>query len=237
MFRLRIDWAITLLIVGLLSPQDSPHFASPVIGLLTLPEVFGEGPCKPFEPRAVPLYAQPRDLLPVARIQVDRPWSFPKEGGCEGLQVRVHPTNRPPELLPEQEYDYEMPASIVAGRDDDWFQIHTLNGPLWTRRPDDRGFLSLEALLSAERATCLTRDWDRLMYETPGGAQIQLPPLPSLPSVRVLEYQSRSDELWLFLETTSGCVVEPAVAPATRGWVRASARDGSPAVWFHSRGC
>jgi len=237
MFRLRTDWAITILIVGLLSPQDGPPFASPVIGLLTLPEVFGEEPCKPFEPRDVLLYAQPRDLRPVASIHVDRPWSFPRDGGCEDLQVRVHPTNRPPEPLPEREYDYEMPAAIVAARDDDWFQIHTLSGPLWTRRPDDRGYLSLAALLSEERATYLTRDWDRLMYATPGGAQIQVPPLAPLPSVRVLQRQYRSDELWLFLETTSGCVVEPAVVPTTRGWVRASARDGSPAVWFHARGC
>jgi hypothetical protein len=237
MFTLRTDWAITLLIVRLLSPQDSQPFKSPIIGLLTLPEVFGEEPCKPFEPREVPLYAQPRDLRPVARIQVDRPWSFPNDGGCEGFQVRVHPTNRPPELLPEREYDYEMPAAIVAARDDDWFQIHTLSGPLWTRRPDDRGFLSLEALLSAERATYLTDDWDRSMYETPGGAQIQLPPLPSPPSVKVVEHQYQSGELWLFLETTSGCVVEPAVVPVTRGWVRVSGRDGLPTVWFHSRGC
>jgi hypothetical protein len=83
-------------------PVWDPPFASPVIGLLALPEVFGEGPCRPFAPREVPLYAQPRDLRPVARIQVDRPWSFLTDGGCEGLQVRVHPTNRPPELLPEQ---------------------------------------------------------------------------------------------------------------------------------------
>ena len=48
------------------------HAQDRVIGLLTLPEVFGGEACTPFEPRPVPLYAEPASKREVASIRVDQ---------------------------------------------------------------------------------------------------------------------------------------------------------------------
>ncbi|MGE0864598.1 MAG: hypothetical protein AB7P34_11920 [Vicinamibacterales bacterium] len=47
-----------------------------VLGLLALPEVFGNGPGHPFEPASVSLFAAPGATPPVAAIEVDQHWSF-----------------------------------------------------------------------------------------------------------------------------------------------------------------
>lgn len=61
-----------------------------VLGLLSLPEVFGKGPCHQFEPAAVALHQAPGAAPTVGSIQVDQHWSFAPHGGCDGLKVSVH---------------------------------------------------------------------------------------------------------------------------------------------------
>src|SRR5687767_9899411 len=80
-----------------------------VRGLLSLPEVFGNGPCHPFEPEVVDLYAAPGAGARIAAIQVEQHWAFAPHGGCEGLKVGVHRDGRRSEL-PTLEYSSETPA-------------------------------------------------------------------------------------------------------------------------------
>lgn len=87
----------------MLVAQSSPGSADRVVGLLTVPQVFGMGPCVPFEPKVVPLFAEPRETASVASIEVDTYWTFPPNGGCEGLEVRTHDQGRQPEALPTEE--------------------------------------------------------------------------------------------------------------------------------------
>jgi hypothetical protein len=116
-----------------------------VIGLLRLPEIFGNAPCAPFEPRVVTLHAEPGGSQ-IASIEVDQNWSFAPHGGCEGLQVSVHRGDARAEL-PTREYDYEAPAAIVLEQRGLWFRIR-LNGgaAAWTEVPLADRFLSLESL-------------------------------------------------------------------------------------------
>jgi len=226
------------LLVGLLllSSQDTGGTGERLIGLLTLPQVFGAGPCTPFEPSRIPLYAQPRAQKPIALIQVDRYWTFHQNGGCAGLEVRVHESGRPAAELPTQEYDYEAPAAVVVAHDGEWFQIRTSGRPLWMKATTENTYQSLVHLLRPENLTFLTRSWDESIHTAPGGSRAKVPAVAPETFVEVRDSRTVSGELWLLVETTdNGCTEEK--APRVRGWVRAYGRNDAPAVWFYSRGC
>ncbi|MCP1726575.1 hypothetical protein J2T60_000540 [Natronospira proteinivora] len=112
------------LLVGFLL-TSVPALASQdrVVGLLTLPEVFGDGPCHEFQPRDVSLYAGLGAEQVMGVLRVDRYWTFPEAGGCEGLVVNAH-TDQGESVkeLPSEEYDYQSPAVIVLQAQDPWFQ-------------------------------------------------------------------------------------------------------------------
>src|SRR5690242_13777554 len=106
----------------------TPAFAQEkVIGLISLPEVFGSRECAPFEPRAIMVHSNATDGNIIGSIEVDQNWSFAPHGGCDGLQVRVHMGTQKEEL-PTREYDYEMPAAIVLDQHDGWFKIRLHQG-------------------------------------------------------------------------------------------------------------
>jgi hypothetical protein len=88
-----------------------------VIGLLALPEVFGNGACDRFTPQEVALYGAPESARVVGVIRVDVGSTAPSNGGCEGLRVGVHMTGTPAsDPLPTKEYGYEDPGAIVLAR-------------------------------------------------------------------------------------------------------------------------
>ncbi len=105
----------TVQMVVLMIAAQSPAAAEGWIGLLTLPQVLGEGACDRFTPEEVPYYGEPDGDEPVATIRVEQYWEFPPEGGCMGLRVTAGAAqaDEPGAELPTMEYDYEMPAAIV----------------------------------------------------------------------------------------------------------------------------
>src|SRR5258705_7735146 len=100
-----------------------------VVGLLALPEVFGNGACDGFTPQEVPLYAAPESTRIVGVIRVDDGPTAPSNGGCEGLKVGVHITGTTTsDPLPTKEYGYEEPGAIALARPGGWFQIRLATG-------------------------------------------------------------------------------------------------------------
>src|SRR6266545_7588941 len=119
-----------------------------VVGLLALPEVFGNFPCDRFTPQEVPLYAAPESARVVGVIRVDEGSAASSNGGCEGLRVGVHMTGIPAsDPLPTKEYRYEDPGAIVLARQDGWFQIRLATGSAWIRSSPRDSFHPLEQLL------------------------------------------------------------------------------------------
>ena len=84
----RIGRRAAVILVALFACAIPAAAQDTVLGLLSLPEVFGGGPCRPFEPGSISLYATPGARSPIAAIRVDQYWSFAPHGGCEGLEVR-----------------------------------------------------------------------------------------------------------------------------------------------------
>jgi hypothetical protein len=111
-----------------------------IIGLLTLPQVFGKERCTPFTPRQIPLFNSPTAPTPVAYIRVDKDWTFHEDGGCTPVDVRTYQADRPAAALPTDLHE-GRPAAIVLARAGEWWRIRTAIGPLWLRPAADSEFV------------------------------------------------------------------------------------------------
>lgn len=233
-----IDIARALILVSALSASASATAGDGVLGLLTFPELFGIGPCERFEPAEVSLFSAPGSRLVVAFIRVDRNWTFPPEGGCDGLTVNVHwrhGTRVTP--LPTEEYAYEAPAAVVLEKRPGWFRVRLSHGSAWARKTEANEFFSLLQLFR-DRATHLTESWDGTISSTPGSRAKRQTWSGEGAGVNVLDTDDRDGKLWLLIELpvpdACGDVHD---LPKRRGWIRAHGEDGRPTVWFSSRGC
>jgi hypothetical protein len=216
-----------------------------IIGLLTLPEVFGRGPCEKFLPEPVTLLSDAGSGEVVGTIRVDRNWTLPE---CHGLTVNVHPASEGKvSELPTREYSYEAPAAIVLDQRDGWFKIRLSDGSAWVRASSRDEFLSLDELLR-DGLTYLTGAWDGRLAPRPGGDRFFHDPAirgakertgADGPSVRFVGSRELNGDVWLEIEVVSGsvCTAEGDPTVVGRGWVPAHSPSGEPTVWFYSRGC
>jgi hypothetical protein len=232
---------VLALIVSLVAGQNPQP--DRLIGLLALPGVFGEGPCKPFEPRALTLYGDAGATRVIGTIEVDQNWSFAPHGGCEGLEVSVHEGTARSEL-PTREFEYEAPAAIVLDRRGEAYKIRLSdNRSGWVISAANR-FMSIESLFEEfTGVTFLTQASNGDLRAAPGLAvsnKVIGQAKPAQP-VRVIESRRVADRLWLHVEAFNHSLCEAAVKgppeSTARGWIAAHADDGEPAVWFASRGC
>jgi hypothetical protein len=209
-----------------------------VLGLLSLPEVFGPRLCSPFEPGQVPLHAAPNDGKAFAFVRVDRNWSFAPHGGCDGLEVSVHQGEQRREL-PTLEYDYEMPGAIVVEYRDGWFKVKLHERSAWLKASLASRFMPLTELYEEfAGVTTIAQSFSGRLSSAPSTA-----PGPIMPgvaggqAVRVIE----SRDAWVHVEvlSNSACTAAndgPPEVVAT-GWLPLHDREGEPTVWFSSRGC
>lgn len=214
-----------------------------ILGLLALPGVFGEGPCKPFEPRALTLYDDAGATRVIGTIEVDQNWSFAPHGGCEGLEVSVHEGRRRSEL-PTREFEYEAPAAIVLDRRGEAYKIRLSDKRAgWVLSPSNR-FMSFESLLEEfTGVTFFTEKFSGELRAAPGlsvSNKVLSQAKPAQPA-RVIETRRVADRLWLHVEVFNHSLCDAAAQgppeSIARGWLPAHADDGEPTVWFASRGC
>jgi hypothetical protein len=231
---MRVIAAFAILLIGVLPASAAER----VIGLVSIPEVFGGGPCAAFEPQQVALHAAPADGKPIAFIHVDQNWSFAPHGGCDGLKVSVH-RGAAKEELPTREFDYESPGAIALERRDGWIKIRLHDGVAWFRpSPVDR-FMPLSDLYEEfVGVTAINKSFTARLVSTPGmlGGPI-LPRVSPAQPVRVAEVR---DE-WVKVEVLNNSVCTaadngPPEVIAT-GWLPLHDADGEPSIWFSSRGC
>lgn len=233
---------IALLIVCSLLTTRAAAAADHIVGLLSLPEVFGGGPCATFTPEEIHLYASPTDAREVGTIRVEQNWSFAPHGGCEGLEVRVHIGDRKQEL-PTLEYDYEMPAAIVLDHRDGWFKIRLRDQPAWVKASVVDQFMPLADLFEEfVGVTTISKSFSGRLIIGPGSTTGPILPRvgPNQP-VRVIEIRESLGRAWVQLEvlSNSACTAGKDGPPEViaTGWLPLHDADGAPTVWFSSRGC
>jgi hypothetical protein len=233
------------LLAGLLGCVAGASGQDRVAGLLTLPDVFGAGPCDRFTPMEVPLFAAPEGSEVLGAIRVARYWTFHEMGGCEGLVVVVeNERTGVQEDLPTLEYDYEAPAAIVLQERDDWFLVRLQEGTAWLRASPGAEFFPLERLL-VDRLTHITEVSEGRLWPEPGADEEAGPEqtgsaiVPPGSEVRVLEARWVEGELWLRVEVLSHSVCDGLDDPTVveTGWLPGHGAHGEPTVWFYSRGC
>jgi hypothetical protein len=235
-----------VLVLCFLSPVPAQSQQPGVIGLLTLPEVFGSHACDRFEPEPVALYSAPHSLEEVGTIQVSEYWTFHDVGGCGGLSVTVrHAGSGAETKLPTAEYTYESPAAMVLERQDPWFRIHLDEGSAWVRASERASYHALEELL-LEGLTFLTMSWDGRMAPTPRSTLVEWerdPPVdrdaPRESAVDVVRAVRIGEQIWLKVAVLSHSICESNEKPDVvgRGWIPAHNQDDQLTIWFYSRGC
>jgi hypothetical protein len=224
--------AATLVLLGV----QPLRAQSRLLGLLTLPQVFGNGPCTPFQPQTIHLFEGPDQAKPVGRIYVEKYWNIQGQA-CDGLVVHVHMEGRQPQELTTEEYGYEAPAAMVFARKHPWYKVRTGEGDAWMHAEPQNRYLAMEELLK-DQLTYLTGAWTGVFYATPGGRTFKPRAVEEQATIAVLRWARVRNEAWLLVETTPGCFVEdPRTFQKIRGWVPQYGRDSEPTVWFFSRGC
>jgi hypothetical protein len=213
-----------------------------VIGLLSLPEVYGARVCAPFEPGEVALHANPLDGKPIAFIRVDQNWSFAPHGGCEGLKVSVHQGAARHEL-PTLEFDYERPGAIVLDQRDGWIKIRLSSGSAWLEPSAVDHLMPLSDLFEEfVGVTAITQAFSGALVAEPGrDADASSPRVKALQPARVIEIRKVSGQSWVHVEVMNHSVCSAAEnGPPDvigSGWMPLHAADGEPTIWFSSRGC
>jgi hypothetical protein len=231
---------VTAIALAILLLQGSPDR---VIGLLSLPEVFGGRMCAPFEPSDVALHTTPSDSSKFAVVHVDQNWSFAPHGGCEGLRVSVHRGEQRDEL-PTLEYDYEMPAAIVLEQRNGWFRVRVQQGTAWIKAsPIDR-FMPLSELFEEFiGVTAIDKNFTGRLAAAPGGTggggdAMRVSPLQP---VQVIDMRESDGQTFVQVEVMSHSPCNagsngPPQIVAT-GWLPLHAETGEPTIWYNSRGC
>ncbi len=224
---------LVVALAGLLGGAPTPA-TSPLIGLLTLPRIFGEGACDPTPPRPVPLHDAANGAR-IGELRTVRPWRQHPAGGCDGLEVRVLRGARR-DSLPTLEMGYEESAVIVTGRADGWYRIRLHDGDAWVA-DSTAGRFVWYAQLVAEGLAYLTDAAPPRLASSPGGAAAAA--VAAGASVRVTKTADRDGALWFEVEVLRGspCGDDPDPPTTARGWLQAHGARSAPTVWFHSRGC
>jgi hypothetical protein len=213
-----------------------------VLGLLSLPEVFGARSCAPFEPGEVALHAAPNDGKAMAFIRVDQNRSFAPHGGCEGLEVSIH-RGEQHEELPTLEYDYEMPGAIVIDQRDGWFKIRLKDKAAWLKASAVDRFMPLADLYEEfVGVTAISHDFAARLVSEPGSLTGPIMPRVSpAQAVRVLEIRDARGQRWVNVEVLSHSACDAANAGppevVATGWLPLYQANGEPTIWFSSRGC
>jgi len=241
---------LAILIAGQ-APAPQDHFVSEarnkerVIGLLALPEIFGEFECPPSTPERLTIYASASSLTPpIGSIELLNP---PKQQDeCESPNVVVRRSgSNSAEELPSEEKGYENRAAVVYEQSGRWFRIALASGSAWIERKSADGFESYpDSLISDSYLTHLRRGWDGRFWTAPGGATPSSAPaewrahLDREIPVRVLASVSVRGEIWIHLRfETEVCGNDLKGVRTFEGWMPSHRPAQQTTVWFHSRGC
>lgn len=214
--------------------------ADKLMGLLTLPQIYGNSPEQKYTPRDVPLYAAPQASAPIAHLRVKKIVRY----GGDAFTVRIYDVGGSERGgpdddsggIPNEEYEYEQPAAIVLEKKGDWHRIRLNDGSGWVRAEPENRFLSLEELLG--KAPYI-QTWDGFIWDAQGGTARPLPLARDGIDVRILAKRIRDGRLWFQIEIPekTSCDDAPTGVKKTTGWVPAYAKDGKPTLWFMARGC
>ena len=230
------------IVLAVLATASAAQAQDRVVGLLSLPEVYGARQCAPFEPGQIALHTAPNDGKAIAFIRVDQNWSFAPHGGCEGLKVSVHEGSARREF-PTLEFDYEMPGAVVLEQRGQWFKVRLASGSGWLEASAADRFMPLSDLFEEfVGVTAITKEFSGQLVSAPGrAAEATSPRVAALQPARVIEIRNVSGHAWVHVEVMNHSICSAAENGPPEvvgtGWMPLHASNGEPTIWFSSRGC
>jgi hypothetical protein len=235
---------LLLLIMTCFSDANADFDLCPgLIGILSLPEIFGEYECDTKKSGEEWLYSDAACTKKIGKIKVTRDYILGENGGCSDLEVQVHLDSQKEVSmsLPWQQYDYDERGVMVIDKKAKAFKIPLEKGSAWVCPGDKSKFYSLLDLYRLNYNVHL-QFWDGYFHDKPGGKKKRLNILiseDSAPEVEIIETKVFKGKLWFKVKIPAEdpCgEIDKSIKPAT-GWVPAHNKDGFPTLWFYSKGC
>lgn len=244
----RMPGRAAIAVVSMLLFSGAAHAVSDesdrIIGLLALPQLFGDWSCDiSIRRQPLVLFERADSTVPIGEARVDTPPKMAAEGGCDWLEVVVHLAGADDAVrpLPTREYGYEEAGAVVFARRGNRFRIALEGAAAWVEPLAGAEFHPMEKLVT-ENISYLAGAWDGMVCAAPGQSGTCRKTDAGVgpePGVTVLGHRNVGGRLWFQIEVPSRETCgEPAPAiPRTRGWIRGHDNNGEPAIWFYSRGC
>src|SRR5262245_6717832 len=217
----------------------------PVVGLLNLPDVVGDG-CGVNPETTIPILDAPSSsgaTLGAVSLLVTRT----PQDACYSAVLEIRSTKSDEfQELPVEESGYEVLAAIVYQRSGNWFRIALQKGSGWIHRENGADFQPYPEMLTSDHLCHLQADWDGLLWAAPGeGTPKRISSawrerIPNTLAVDVLELRRVGDRRWIRVRVTNGPCIDAGDMkrlPPVTGWLPVYGRSGVPNVWFYSRGC
>ena len=210
-----------------------------IIGILDLEDIVAGG-CGPAPNRATaPVFDKPSETGARAGTIY---WYEVPDTACDLMIERPGGIK---EVLPSLESGYEVPAAIVYERRGEWFRIRLKAGSAWIRRTGQDDFLSYPEMLKDQMPEIL-QGWDGALRASPGTTGRTTPLsdrwralLDRTLSAQYLGSRRVGRDLWLHvrLAAKTPCDSEYEGVTDVTGWIPAYRPNGTPTMWFASRGC
>jgi len=219
-----------------------------VVGLLRLPEIYGDYPCQAFEAKRVNVYTEASsEHTPLAVIERVNPILPPERPDCDSpiVVVRRSGVVSGTEPFPSDESGEDFTTAVVYERSGRWFRIALSKGSGWIQRDNDDGFLPYpEILISESFQTYLRPGWDGNLWREPGvGSAMPAPDSwrthrsEEIP-VRITTSRKVGNDIWIRIRfETEVCGKSMGSLPSLEGWIPAHRASRATSVWFYSRGC
>jgi len=218
-----------------------------VVGLLRLPEVYGEYACQAFEPKTINIYSSPSTgRRQIGTIERTNPIKPPERPDCDESIVVVRQLATPgrTDPLPYDESGYEFSTAVAYEQSGKWFRIALPQGSGWVERQEPEFIAYPDDLTTESFSTYLRPGWDGNLWTEPGRGTATPAPQQwrthrekEIP-VRVTATRMVDGVAWVQLRfETESCGTDLGALPPLQGWMPAHRSAKSTAIWFYSRGC
>jgi len=216
-----------------------------IVGLLHLPELYGEYPCQAFKAKKINLYATASDERPpIGTIERTNAHKPPEHPDCDEPIVVVRGLNGNISALPYDESGDEFRTAVAYERSGRWFRIALSRGSGWIQADPDNFLAYPDILMSESFATYLRPGWDGNVWTEPGSGSAEAAPSgwrvyreKEIP-IRILATRIVAGVVWIQIRFESEfCGQTLGKLPPLQGWLPAYKGSVDTSVWFYSRGC
>lgn len=211
------------------------------LGLLRIPEIWGNLDDFDAPMKTVPVYAEARSNADRIGTLENSSRPFVSGGRLFAGEAQFHPADTAflPQDVPSHQISYAEPAATVLERNGRWFRIDLASGSGWIERPGTISFETYEQLVK-EIHPHLTEDWNGKLWRQPGRDQFEPGPEwrtaagANVPAA-VLEWREVGGEAWIKVRLTTDPLCTPTLPdkmPAAEGWLPAYWPSGRVSVWY-----